>query len=161
MHVRGREKRDRNIVGIYIGFFVHGGRIQKCFDQKEIQMKMSSAMSFTFSAVELCVVTINEKSWAHAREMCKVLGYRKKTANIVKNHCIKENYTQRYQMNGVPTVVTPVDWPKDSQKYDIYIIWEGIYELLFSSQQPKAKEFRKHFCNMMFPHAPHVYQTQL
>ena len=27
-----------------------------------------------------------------------------------------------------------------------------MYELLFSSQQPKAKEFRKHCCNLMFPH---------
>ena len=55
-------------------------------------------------------------------------------------------------MSGVPTVVTPVDWPKDSQKFDIYINEEGMYELLFSSQQPKAKEFRKHCCNLMFPH---------
>ena len=34
---------------------------------------------------------------------------------------------------------TPVDWPKDSQKYDIYINEEGLYELLFSNQQPKPK----------------------
>ena len=25
-------------------------------------------------------------------------------------------------------------------------------ELLFSSQQPKAKEFRKHYCKVMFAH---------
>ena len=47
---------------------------------------------------------------------------------------------------------TPVDWPKDSQKYDIYINEEGLYELLFSNQQPKAKDFRKHCCNVLFPH---------
>ena len=29
---------------------------------------------------------------------------------------------------------------------------EGLYELLFSSQQPKAKDFRKHCCNVLFPH---------
>ena len=46
----------------------------------------------------------------------------------------------------------PVNWPKDSQKYDIYINDEGMYELLFSSQQPKAKEFRRHCCNVLFPH---------
>ena len=55
-------------------------------------------------------------------------------------------------MSGVPTVVTTVDWPEDSQKFDIYTNEEGMYELLFSSQQPKAKEFRKHCCNLMFPH---------
>ena len=26
-----------------------------------------------------------------------------------------------------------------------------MYELLFSSQQPKVEDFRRHYCNMMFP----------
>ena len=58
-------------------------------------------------------------------------------------------------MNGVSAVDAPVDWPKDSRKYDVYINEEGMYEPLFSSQQPKAKEFRKHCCNMMFPRVQH------
>ena len=70
----------------------------------------------------------------------------------MKNHCSKENYTQKYQMSGVPAVVTPVDWPKDSEKFDIYINQEGMYDLLLSSQQPKAKKFRKHCYKVMFPH---------
>ena len=45
-----------------------------------------------------------------------------------------------------------VNLPKDSQKYDLYINEEGMYELMFSSQQPLAKEFRKYCCNVMFPH---------
>ena len=45
-----------------------------------------------------------------------------------------------------------MDWPKDSQKYDIYINEEGMYELLFSSQQPKAKDFRRHCINVLFLH---------
>ena len=109
-------------------------------------------MPFTFNAVGLCVVTINEKPWTRAKEVCTALQYNKKTANIVKNHCSKENYAQKYQMSGVPAAVTPVDWPKDSQKYDIYINEEGMYELLFSSQQPQTKDFRKHCCNVLFPH---------
>ena len=80
------------------------------------------------------------------------LNITKKAANIVKNHCSKENYTQMYQMSSVPAVVTPVDWSKDSQKYDIYVNKEGMYETVFSSQQPKAKDFRKHCCNVLFPH---------
>ena len=46
---------------------------------------MSSVMPFTFYAVELCVVSINEKPWIHAREACSVLEYdtkTSKTANI-------------------------------------------------------------------------------
>ena len=36
-------------------------------------------MPFTFSAVELCVVIINEKPSTRAREVCKALGYDAKT----------------------------------------------------------------------------------
>ena len=35
-------------------------------------------MPFSFNAVELCVVTINEKPWTGAREMCSALRYEKK-----------------------------------------------------------------------------------
>ena len=27
-----------------------------------------------------------------------------------------------------------------------------MYQLLFSSQKPKAKDFRRHCCNVLFPH---------
>ena len=101
---------------------------------------MSSVMPFSYNTVELCVVTINEKPWARGREVCKVLEYNKNTTNIVKNHCSKENYTQKYRMSSVLTAVTPVDWPKDSQKFDIYVNEEAMYEIVFSSQQPKARE---------------------
>ena len=43
-------------------------------------------------------------------------------------------------MSIVHGACTPIDWPKDSQKYDIYTNEEGMYELLFSSQQSKAKD---------------------
>ena len=32
-------------------------------------------MPFSFNAVELCVVTINEKPWTRAREVCRALEY--------------------------------------------------------------------------------------
>ena len=97
-------------------------------------------MPFAFNTVELCVVTINEKPCARGREMCKSLEYNKSTANIVKNHCSKENYSQTYQMSSVLATVTPVDWPKDSRKFNIYVNEEAMYEIVFSSQQPKPKE---------------------
>ena len=98
-------------------------------------------MPRTFNAVELCVVTINEKPWTCAREVCRALKYKKKTAKIVKSYSSKENYVLKYQMIGVLITVTPVDWPRDSLKFDIYINEEGMYELLFSSQEPKTKNF--------------------
>ena len=36
-------------------------------------------------------------------------------------------------MSSVPTAVTPVDWSKDSKKYDIYVSEEKMYEIVFSS----------------------------
>ena len=50
----------------------------------------------------------------------------------------------------MPTVGTTVNWPRDSQKVDLYINDEGMYELLFSSQQPEAKDFRRYCCNVLF-----------
>ena len=117
-------------------------------------------MPFTFNAVELYVVIIKEKLWTRARELCRALEYNKKTTDIVKNHCSKENQAQKYQMSSVTTATTPANWPKDSQKYDIYTNVEGMFELLFSSQQPKAKDFRKHCCNVLFPHVGSSSQTK-
>ena len=112
----------------------------------------SSVMTFSFNAVELCVVSINEKPGTRAREVRRAFEYNKKTADIVKAFCNQENYDQKYQISGFTATGKPVDWPKDSQKYDIYIKEEGMYEIIFSGQQPRTKEFRKHCCNVLFPH---------
>lgn len=55
-------------------------------------------------------------------------------------------------MSSVHATCTPINWPTDSQKYDIYINEESMQELVFGSQQPKAKDFRRHCCNVMLLH---------
>ena len=110
-------------------------------------------MPFSFNGVELGAVIINEKPWTRAREVCRALEYdakASKTANIIKAHCSPENITQKYQISSVHAACTPINWPKDSQKCDIYTNEEGMYELLFSSQQPKAKDFRRHCFDVLF-----------
>ena len=99
-------------------------------------------MSFTFNGVELCFVIINEKPWTHAREVCKALKYEKVARRVVRHHCTRENIQLKHQLVVIPTVGATVNWPRDSQKLDLYINEEGMYELLFSSQQPKAIGFR-------------------
>ena len=115
---------------------------------------MSSVMTLVFNAVELCVVTIDEKPWARAREVRRALEYGKttKTDDVVKQLCSKENYTHKWQLTGFVSETKPVYWPKGSQKFNIYINEEEMYELLFSIQQPWAKDFRKHCFNVLFPH---------
>ena len=62
---------------------------------------MPSVMPFSFNAVELYVVTISEKPWTRAREVCKALEYGKatKAADIVKHLCSTENYAHKYKLN--------------------------------------------------------------
>ena len=111
-------------------------------------------MPFTFNAVELCIVTINEKPWTRTREVFRVLEYGKatKAADVVKHLCSRTNYAHKWQLTGLVSETKPVDWPKDLQKYDIYINEEGMYEIVFSSQQPKDKDFRRQCCDVLFPH---------
>ena len=82
----------------------------------EIIIKMSSVMPFTFNAVEFCVVTINEKPWARAREVCRALEYGKatKVADVVKHLSSETNYAQNCQLIGFVPETEPVNWPKDS-----------------------------------------------
>ena len=122
---------------------------------------MSSVIPFSFNAVEFCVVTINEKHWTRAREVRRALEYNKKTTDIVKAFCSRENYAQKYQIGGFTAAGKPVDWSKDSQKYNIYINKEGLYETVFSSQQPKAKDFRRHCCNELFPHVQQRFTNKI
>ena len=110
-------------------------------------------MSFSFNAVKLCVVTINEKPWTRAKEACMALEYKKgRTRDVLKKHVSIENKQHNYELEGRAATARPLKWPKQSQPDDYYISEEGIYELLFSSQQPKAKDFRKHCFNVLFPH---------
>ena len=118
----------------------------------EVIINMSSVMPFTFNAVELCVVTINEKPWTRAKEVCRALEYKKGRARVVlKKHVSIENKQHKHELKGRAAAAHPLEWPKNSQPGDYFIDGEGMYELLFSSQQPKAKDFRRHCCNVMFP----------
>ena len=81
---------------------------------------MSSVIPFTFNAVELCVMTISQKPWTRAREVCKALEYRKATkpADIVKYLCSKENYAHKWQLTELVSETNFMNWPRDSRKDD-------------------------------------------
>ena len=98
-------------------------------------------MPFDFNEVKLCVVTINEKPWKRVKEACMALecGKATKTAHVIKGHVSPENYAQKYKLSNVCTATTLISWPKDSQKYDIYINEEGMYELVLEVNNQKQK----------------------
>ena len=111
-------------------------------------------MSFVFNSVKFCVVRNYEKLLRRAREVCKALEYGKatKAADDIKRLCAKTSYTHKYQLVELVSEINFVEWPMDSRKADYYVNGKGMYEIVFISQQPKAKDFRKHFCNVLFPH---------
>ena len=113
----------------------------------------SALVPFTFNNTNLNTVTVNGKHWTRAKEICKALEYKKttKTGDVIRSNCSCENITNKYQLSGLVFETTPMKWPVDSQKTDIYINEEGMYELAFGSKQDKAKEFRKYCFNAMFP----------
>ena len=113
---------------------------------------MSFVMPFAFNAVELYVVTINGKPWTRAKEVCKALEYQRRTKDILRGHVSIENKRHRFELQGGSVTEPLLEWPKNSQPDEYYINEEGMYEVLFGSHQPLAKNFRKHCCNVMFPH---------
>ena len=109
-------------------------------------------MPFTFDAGKLCVGTPNGKFWTRAKEVSSALKYQNQIAHVIRDHASAENFTYRYQLIKLAETDTFANWPKDSRKDDYYINEEGMYALSFFSQQPKAKDFRKHCCNVLYPH---------
>ena len=70
-------------------------------------MKTENAMLFTFNAVGLCVVIINEKPWTCAREVCKALKYQKgKAKGVLKKHVSIENKQHKHELEGRATAAS-------------------------------------------------------
>ena len=102
-------------------------------------------MPLTFNAVELHVVTVNEKSWPRAKEVCRALEYGQatKAADIVKHLCGRENHAQKCQLSSLHACAA-INWPKYLQKYDHDINEEEMCELLVGRQQPLAKKLAEY-----------------
>ena len=96
-------------------------------------------MPLTSTAVELCVVTINEKPWTRAREVCRALGYQKGRAR----NALNENKQHKHELEG-RSAVSPLEQPKNSQRDEYYINKEGRRELLVRSQHLLAKELAEY-----------------
>ena len=120
-------------------------QFQKCFNPPSSPsppQKKKELMPFTFNAVDLRVVIIDEKPWTRAREVRRALEYGKatKAADIVKHLCSRENYSHKWQLTEFVSETNFMDWRKDSRKDDYYTNEEGMYKLIFlevNSQRQK------------------------
>ena len=127
-------------------------RGSECWLSVKLKERMTSLVPFIFNNVKLFTVTINGKVWTRAKEVVQgALKYQKKTADVIRDHCSRENYAHKYQLSKFPAAGNLLNLPSDSRKDDYYINEEGMNELVFTSQQPKAKAFRKYCCNELFP----------
>ena len=111
----------------------------------------SALVPFTFNDTKLFTITINDKPWTRAKEVCRSLNYARNTPNVISDHVSPENRAYKYQLVNLSAAGKSVKWPTDSRKDEYYINEQGMYELAFTSQQKEAKEFRKYCCNTLFP----------
>ena len=105
---------------------------------------MSSIVPLIFDAVELCPVTINEKPLSRAKEVWRALAYKKAARRVVRQHRNRQSYDHKWQLAELISKTTFTDWPRDSQKLDLYINEEGMRELLVRSQQTLAKRLAEY-----------------
>ena len=82
------------------------------------------------------------KLWTRAKEVCRSLNYARNTPNVISDHVSPENRAYKYQLVNLSAAGKSVKWPNDSRKDEYYINEQGMYELVFTSQQKEAKEFR-------------------
>ena len=67
-------------------------------------------MPLTFNAVDLCVVTINEKPWTRAKEVCRALEYTQgRTRDVLKKHVSIENKQHKHELEGCTAAVHPLE----------------------------------------------------
>ena len=80
-----------------------------------------SLVPFSFNNTKLFTVTTNNNPWTRAKEVCKALEYQRQTAKVIKDHCSRENFTQKCQLIKWAAADPPLEWPKNSQPDEYYI----------------------------------------
>ena len=71
----------------------------------------SEIMSFKFNSVDLFTVTINEKPWTRAKEVCKALEYQRRAKDILREHVSIEDKRHRFELQGGSVTEPLLKWP--------------------------------------------------
>ena len=65
----------------------------------------SALVPFTFNDTKLFTITINDKPWTRAKEVCRSLNYARNTPNVISDHVSPENMAYKYQLVNLTAVV--------------------------------------------------------
>ena len=142
-------------------------------------------MPFTFNALKLYVLTINEKPWTRAKEVCKVFEYAKgRTREVLKKHVtisIKRGSTRCFfQVNSQKqktledTVAMFCSYILDSSLVISYMRWklkilQDVFRPLSSQinknikfiEKKLKKKMQQLHCSMMNTRMQHCMRKQM
>ena len=140
-------------------FFVPNDQIQKLFDQKELQIKMSSLLNvsngnskpeeFNLNDIEVLVAS-EEQNWfkkAHVGKFLGLVHIHRSTARLTD----EDQKTQAFlQAEGwCHNVTSPRE---DAQDHDIFISLTGALYVVVNSRKDKGKTLKKHILKDIVPH---------
>ena len=113
----------------------------------------SALVSFTFNNTKLFTITINDKPWTRAKEVCRSLNYTKKTPDVIVDPVSLENRAYKYQLTDLPRngEVNGLNGQLIVEKMNITLMSKVCMNWHLPANKKKAKEFRKYCCNTLFP----------
>ena len=96
------------------------------------------------------VVNINGEGWLAGKDVVEALGYNKKYSDVIKQHCCEEDYIF---VDGKTRHQFGVDFNyKELGQRGGYLVNEsGLYSLVFGSDLPEAKKFKRWVTSEVLP----------
>ncbi len=96
-------------------------------------------------------VKVESKSYFRAKEIATILGYQNTKKAIQEHVCAKYITSFRDLIASMGPTAGPINKLDGSDLNAIYLSEPGMYEVIFSSRQPQAVEFRKWVFESVLP----------
>jgi prophage antirepressor-like protein len=112
---------------------------------------------FTYDGVTLNIINILDYIWFRAKDITAVLGY-KNTTDPIQRH-IDDEDKKKLKDIWVRDPRTH-DFDRQNQDHALYITESGVYDLIFASKLPTAKEFKRWITGTVIPSIRRTGQYQ-
>ena len=95
-------------------------------------------------SLQMQMLTVGNEHYFKAKEVARALGYEQHRSALA-NHVSKDYKIRLGDLKGVQKLdsLTSGDEWQNAQPHSIYITEPGLYELVFGSHLPAAKEFKR------------------